>query len=53
MKEGDDGFNEVTVFAFDKTILFRSIGERCVMNNTKRLEKEPKALFKNSFPLSL
>ena len=42
MKEGDDIFNEVTVFAFENTILFRSIGARCVMNNTKRLEKRAK-----------
>ena len=42
MKEGDDSLNEVTVFAFGNTILFRSIGARCVMNNTKRLEKRAK-----------
>ena len=37
MKDGDNSFNEVAVFAFGNTILFRSIGARCVMNNTKTL----------------
>lgn len=44
MKESDDGFNEVTVFAFGNTILFRSIGARCVMNNAKRMEKRAKGI---------
>ena len=37
MKEGDDSFNEVMVFASGNTIMFSSIRARCVMNNTNRL----------------
>ena len=44
MKEGDESLNEGTVLAFSDIILFRSIGERCVMNNTKRLEKRAKGI---------